>query len=95
MSKSLFKRAAATAQCMRSLKVRFAALMLVLTLTGSLAGALSATSGPVSASGGSSSGGDPGNNIVLAAGPAAAVILAPRSSCANAAPRSGGNDTVA
>ena len=64
MSKSLFKRAAATARCMRFLRARFAALVLVLTLVGSLAGALSATSGVVSANGGSGAGGDPGNGIV-------------------------------
>jgi hypothetical protein len=64
MSKSLFKPAAAAARCLRFLTTRFAALVVVLTLAGSLAGVLSATSAMVSARGGS----DPGNGIVLANG---------------------------
>ncbi len=68
MSTSLFKRAAATARCMRSLRARFAALVLIVTLAGSLAGMLSTASGRLSANGGSGAGGDPGNGIVLANG---------------------------
>jgi hypothetical protein len=61
MSRSLFKRAAAPARSMRFLRARCAALVVVLTLAGSLAGALSAASGGVAANGGSGAGGDPGN----------------------------------
>jgi len=68
MSRSLFKRVTPTTQCMRFLRARFTALLVVLTLAGSLAGALSATPGGVSANGGSGAGGDPGNGIVLANG---------------------------
>lgn len=68
MSTSLFKRAAATARRMRFLRAWSAALVLVLTLAGSLAEVLSATSGVMSATGGSGSGGGPGSETVLANG---------------------------
>lgn len=68
MSKSQFKRAAATARRMRFLSARLAALMIAVILAGALAAALSATPRGASANDGSGAGGDPGNGIMLANG---------------------------